>query len=248
MHEELLAGQSPRQHGFRVAGDNQAVSWSRRQRPHRLRDAGGRDPRHSGRKWRGQDHLDEDRLRDHAARRGRDLRWRPEGQDPLAARCHRTGDRHGAPESQAGERAHGDGEHHSGTPQRWPRAEPQAGRAGNRRTLPSLRVQCRSQGHGLAAFGGRETGGRDPESALPRRQNTHFGRADVGAGAAGDEEAVDVGGSHGRRRTRHHPLHHPQAPHRADHQPPSHRPAAAAGSSPAWTRRARPSKVWPTRW
>ena len=186
MHEELLAGRVRGSTVLELRGitkrfpgvvANDRIDFEMR---------GRRDPRHSGRKRRGQDHADEDRLRAHAARRGRDLRRRPAGQAALAAGCHPTGDRHGTPEPQAGERPHGDGEHHPGTPQRRPRAEPQAGRAGNRRALPALRVQRRSQGRGLAAFRRRETGRRDPESALPRRQDTHPGRADLGAGAAGD--------------------------------------------------------------
>ena len=114
------------------------------------------------------------------------------------------------------------------------------------RDLRRLRLRPRPRRAGRGPRRRRAPAGRDPQGALPRRQDHHPRRADRGAGAAGGRRALRQP-ARAQARGPHAPLHLPQA-RRGARRSPTTSPSCGAARPSARPKpaKASPSASWPS--
>ena len=109
---------------------------------------------------------------------------------------------------------------------------PQGGPPADRRARPAVRLRGRPGGQGRLAVGRLAAAGRDPQGALPRREDPRPRRADRGPHAAGDGGDLRGPAAPGGRGPQHR-LHQPQAVRGPRDRGPDHGHPARQGRRPA---------------
>ena len=190
--------------------------------------------RHHPRAGRGerrrQVHADEDPVRRAEARRRHHQRQRDRGDLRDAGRRDRPGHRDGLPALHAGRQPDRAGERHAR--RREAARHRRRGPCRDRRHLQALRLRARPRRAGGDPRRRRAPAGRDPQGALPRREDHHPRRADGRAGAAGGGRALRQPAP-AQGAGPHPDLHLPQA-RRGARRSPTTSPSSAA--APRWRR------------